>query len=71
MKYVKLFEDFIKKYGEKISQGEFKKLTKLKKKQRVLYYGQEHEVIDSDGYVARLRNMVSGEVTLATSHYGF
>ena len=63
MKYVKLFEDFIKKYGEKISQGEFKKLTKLKKKQRVLYYGQEHEVIDSDGYVARLRNMVSGEVT--------
>lgn len=63
MKYVKLFEDFVKRYGEKISQSEFKKLTKLKKKQRVLYYGQEHEVLDSDGYVARLRNMDSGEVT--------
>lgn len=63
MKYVKLFEDFIKKYGEKISQSDFKKLTKLKKKQRVLYYGQEHEVLDSDGYVARLRNLDTGETT--------
>lgn len=63
MKHVKLFEDFIKKYGEKISQKEFKGLTKLKKKQKVLYYGQQHEVIDSDGFVARLRNMQSGETT--------
>jgi predicted kinase len=63
MKYVKLFEDFVKNYGEKISPSEFKKLTKLKKGQKVLYYGQEHEVLDSDGTVARLRNTDSGETT--------
>lgn len=63
MKHVQLFEDFIKNYGDKISQQDFKKLTKLKKKQKVLYYGQEHEVLDSDGIIARLRNTQSGETT--------
>lgn len=60
MKHIKLFEEyFVKNYGEKISQREFKNLDK---KNHVLYYGQRYEVVNSDGVVLRLRHWDSGEI---------
>lgn len=53
MQKIMLFEDFIKKYGEKMDKKDFKNLKRGKK---VLYLGQEYIVVDSDGIVVKLED---------------
>lgn len=53
MKYVKLFEEFVKGYGEKISKQDFNKHVIVGKK--VLYDGIEYEVIENDGVIVKLK----------------
>jgi predicted kinase len=59
MKYVKLFEDFVKGYGEKISKEDFNKHVVAGKK--VLYDGFEYDVISNDGVVVKLKAVESGK----------
>ena len=47
-----LFEDFIKKAGQKMDKKDFKN---LKKGSKVLYGGYEYEVISSDGILLKLK----------------
>jgi len=65
MKYIKLFEDFVKKYGEKISKDDFKA---IKLDTKVLYYGQEYTVVDVDEYVIKLQDD-SGVITVNRSMF--
>lgn len=59
MKYVKLFEDFVKGYGEKISKEDFNKHVVAGKK--VLYDGFEYDVISNDGVIVKLKAVESGK----------
>jgi predicted kinase len=52
MKKIMLFEDFIKKAGQKMDKKDFKN---LKKGSKVLYGGYEYEVISSDGILLKLK----------------
>lgn len=54
-----LFEAFVKKMGQKIDKKDFKN---LKKGTKVLYMGFEHEVIDSDGIILKLKDTQSGKL---------
>ena len=66
MKHIKLFEEFVKAYGEKIDSKYFKK---LKKGKRVLYYGAEYIIVDNDGFVLKLEDERGKRVSVNLSMF--
>lgn len=59
MKYLLLFEGFVKKYGETISRADFKN---LKKGQEVMYMGTPYVIEEPDENVLKLKNSSSGAI---------
>ena len=59
MKHIQLFEDFVKKYGQKIDKKTFFALENGKE---VLYLGSRCTVTDSDGFIVTLKSIDSGKV---------
>ena len=57
MGYVQTFESFVKKYGEKITLEEFKK---IKKNTKIVYLGTPYTVVKNDDSVLHLKSEKSG-----------
>lgn len=53
MKKIRLFEDFIKNYGEKMPKADF---AKMKKGEEVLYIGKSYTVVDADEAIVKLED---------------
>lgn len=61
MKHIELFEGFVKKYGEKITLEQFKK---IKKKTKIVYLGTPYTVVKNDDSVLHLKSESGHEKTV-------